>query len=67
MSKLIELTPIKRYFLVRHLRYKKFSYEKIGDMLGISKQRAWQIFNSEIPYRTNSSFVDTSVPKNIFS
>jgi len=64
-EEMIELTPVKRYFTIRAHRYRGASFKQIGDIVGISKQRACKIFHSEIPKKTNKAFKAKFIEKDL--
>lgn len=64
-KEMIELTPVKRYFMIKSYRYQGASFKEIGDTVGISRQRACKIFHSEIPKKTNKSFKTKLIEKSL--
>ena len=38
-----KMSSIERKEFIRDMRAKRYTYREIGDMLGITKQRVWQL------------------------
>lgn len=38
-----KMTTAEKMALIKDMRLKRFTYREIGEMLGISKQRVWQL------------------------